>query len=146
MQSNHLLGETLYKRRVIVMAAVCVSVLLSAGESSAACMNKFVGRSESTKQVVTLLTGKLTFQEAQALAQAINRREAPPLEWVDEAGKLIARQHGELKIVRPMPVGCDGRKSGVVLSATFTTVQRPQRKMNVKLNPQEIVAFDEQAQ
>jgi len=30
-------------------------------------MNKFVNRSERQKQVVTLLTGKLTFQEAQVL-------------------------------------------------------------------------------
>jgi hypothetical protein len=122
--------------------AICLS-LLYAATSEAACMNKFFRRSEGGKQVVTLLTGKLTFQEAQALAQAIISRQSPALEWVDERGKAIAREV-ELKVVRPMPVGCDGKSSGVVMVATFLTVQHPSKKMSVKLDEKTVVDFDEQ--
>ena len=108
-------------------------------------MNKFVGRSEGARQVVTFLTGKLTFQEAQDLATAISQRQAPGLEWVDDKGKLLAKQFGEIKVLRPMPVGCDGKKSGVVMTATFATANTPKRKMSLKINPQTTVEFEEQA-
>ena len=126
----------------------CMLFLLAIGASSAsaACMNRFVARTERPRQIVTLLTGKLTFQEAQALAAAIDRKEAPPLEWVTAEGKTIAKQYGELKIVRPMPVGCDGKTSGVVLVATFASQMPPEKKMFVKLNADTTVAFDQQAQ
>ena len=88
----------------------------------------------------------VTFQEAQTLATAIEKKQAPPLEWVTADGKLVARQFGELKIVRPMPVGCDGKTSGVVIIANFLAVQAPAKKMNVRLDEQTTVAFDEQAQ
>jgi len=39
-------------------------------------MNKFVSRPDGNKQVVTLLTGKYTFDEAKALAAAINAGSA----------------------------------------------------------------------
>ena len=107
-------------------------------------MNRFTSRSEGTRQAVTLLTGKLTFQEAQALAAAIQARRAPPLEWVGDDGKSIGKQYGPLKIVRPMPVGCDGRPSGVVMIGTFITVQKPAKKMNIKLDDKTMVVFDEQ--
>lgn len=112
----------------------------------AACVNRFVSRADRQLQVVTLLTGKITFQEAQALAKDIQARKAPPLEWVDDAGKVIARQFGELKVVRPMPVGCDGRTSGVVVIATFATGSSPSKKMNVKLSPDSAVTFEQQAE
>jgi hypothetical protein len=129
------------------LIAVAATISLVAGDASAAtCINKFVGRSEGPRQVVTFLTGRLTFQEAQTLAAAINGRQAPLLEWVDDKGKTIATQHGELKVLRPMPVGCEGKKSGVVLSATFATVNQPQKKMNLKLNPDTTIAFEEQVQ
>ena len=106
-------------------------------------MNRFVRRSEGPRQVMTLLTGKLTFQEAQELAAAINGKKAPPLQWVDDSGKLIATQLGELKVVRPMPVGCDGKPSGVVMIVTFGSVNQPSRKMNVKIG-EGVVQFEEQ--
>ena len=111
------------------------------------CMNKFLSRSEgAAKQVVTLLTGKLTFQEAQDLAKAINARQAPPFEWIDDKGKTISRQFGELKVVRPMPVGCDGKTSGVVVIATFQTLSQPTGKMVVKIDPNTTVTFEQQKQ
>ena len=127
--------------------AVAVAVLLSAHAASAAqCVNRFVSRSEGPRQVVTLLTGKLTFQEAQALAKAIHSKQAPPLEWVNDEGKALYKQFGELKVVRPMPVGCDGKTSGVVLIVTFPTQIKPTKKLNVKLNADTTVAFEQQAE
>lgn len=119
--------------------------LLSAHTAAAACVNRFVVRSERPRQIVTLLTGKLTFQEAQALSAAIQKKEAPPLEWIGSDGKTLARQQGELKVVRPMPVGCDGRSSGVIVIAQFGALVAPSKKMLVKLNADTTVAFDEQS-
>jgi hypothetical protein len=111
--------------------------------ASAACVNKFLRRSEGPRQVVTLLTGKLTFQEAQALSQAIGAKKSTPLTWVDEKGKELARQIGELKVVRPMPVGCDGKSSGVVMIVSFATPTQPGKKMLIKLDENTTVEFDE---
>ena len=131
--------------RVRVIAVV-VAVLLSAQAASAACVNRFVTRRDGPRQVVTLLTGKLTFQEAQELAKTIQAKQAPPLEWVDDSGKTVAKQFGELKVVRPMPVGCDGKASGVVVIVTFPTGLTPSKKMNVKLDAKSTVAFEQQAE
>jgi hypothetical protein len=131
-----------YALRLVLTASV---VLAAVAPASAACINRFVNRTERPHQIVTLLTGKLTFQEAQALAAAIKAKEAPALEWLDEGGKTIAKQFGDLKVVRPMPVGCDGKSSGVVLIVTFPSASTPVRKIIVKLNPESTVTFDQQA-
>ena len=90
-------------RRFVVVATLLLVV--STPVFAVECVHKFLTRSEgATKQVVTLLTGRLTFQEAQELSKAINSHSAQPVEWVDDKGKLISRQFGELKVVRPMPV------------------------------------------
>ena len=130
--------------RLIAVTAL-FALVVSTPASAAVCVNKFLSRSEgAAKQVVTLLTGKLTFQEAQDLAKAISAKTAPPLEWIDDKGKTISRQFGELKVVRPMPVGCDGKTSGVVMIATFQTLAQPIGKMLVKLDPATTVTFDQQ--
>ena len=118
--------------------------LLAAEAGAATCINRFLRRSESAKQIVTLLTGKMTFQAAQLLSKNIIASKAEPVEWVDDKGKTLAKQYGELKVVRPMPVGCDGKTSGVVVIATFLSVKPPVGKMFVKLNPTTTVQFDEQ--
>jgi hypothetical protein len=129
----------------IVRTVAALSVLVfSAHAASAACVNKFVVRTERPLQVVTLLTGKLTFQEASDLAAAIAKKQAPPVEWVLSDGKTHAKQYGELKVVRPMPVGCDGKTSGVVIVAQFGAVRPPEKSMLVKLTPELTVTFDEQ--
>lgn len=130
------------KTRLALTAFVC---LLTAHAATAACVNRFVSRTERPRQVVTLLTGKLTFQEAQALAASIQKKEAPPLEWVSDDGKAISKQFGELKVVRPMPVGCDGKTSGVVMIVNFATAATPSKKMLVKLSADTTVAFEQQA-
>ena len=130
--------------RLIAVTVLCLALARSA--TPADCMNKFLNRSEGSRQVVTLLTGKLTYQEAHALAKSIKDGQAPPLEWIGDSGKSIARQYGDLKIIRPMPVGCDGKKSGVIMVATFSSLQKPVKKMNIKLDPNTTVGFEEQGQ
>ena len=129
--------------RVAFIAILLVAAQIASG---AVCVNRFVSRSDGPRQVVTLLTGKLTFQEAQALAKTIQSKQTPPLEWVDDGGKSISKQIGELKVVRPMPVGCDGKTSGVVMIVTFPTSVTPAKKMNVKLDTNTTVAFEQQAE
>lgn len=135
------------RRSTAVSLALFSIALLLPNPLSAACMNKFVRRTEAgNHQVVTLLTGKLTFDEAKALAAAITSHQAPLVEWVDEGGKTIVRQFGDLKVIRPMPVGCDGRASGVVVTVTFLSVNTPTKKMNIKLDANTTVAFEEQGE
>ena len=127
------------------MLCVAFFLLVASEARAAVCVNKFVSKSNSGRQNLTLLTGMLTFQEAQALAKAIKERKSPEIEWVDEKGKTVARQFGDLNVVRPMPVGCDGRASGVVMNATFFTAVKPVRKMFVKLDADTTVEFSEQS-
>lgn len=130
-------------KRPLVALGCFALAMLSVQPASAACMNKFLRRGDGPRQVITLLTGKLTFQEAQALAAAIQANKSPAIQWVDDKGKEIARQFGELKVVRPMPVGCDGKASGVVAIVTFPTPQQPSKKMSIKLDGDTVVVFDE---
>jgi hypothetical protein len=131
-------------RSLLRLALASLLLLAITGAASAACVNRFVVRTERPQQIVTLLTGKLTFQEAQELSAAIKAKQAPGLEWVDDSGKTISKQFGDLKVVRPMPVGCDGKTSGVVVIVAFPTGMQPLRKMNVKLNPTTTVTFEQQ--
>src|SRR5687767_96526 len=119
----------------IFLATAAVLLFASSANAAGPCINKFLHRSEGPRQTITLLTGKLTYQEAQQLSAAIAEEKAPPLEWVAAGGKSIAKQFGELKIVRPMPVGCDDKPSGVIMIATFGTVMKPSRTLRVKLDP-----------
>jgi hypothetical protein len=132
-------------RRRSVATLLVSLLLLSARPASASCMNKFVRRTEgSNRQVVTLLTGKLTFDEAKALAAAISSKQSPPIDWIDDGGKVITRQFGELKVIRPMPVGCDGRASGAIVVITFISPNTPGKKMMIKFDANTTVAFEEQ--
>ncbi len=128
----------------IGVALVALSLTLRL--EAATCVNKFVRRSEGLKQIVTLLTGKLTYQEAHALSQSIVERRAPPIEWIDNAGKTIARQFGELKVIRPMPVACDGKPSGAIIIATFLSQIQPSKKMGIRFDPHTNVLFVEQSE
>jgi hypothetical protein len=128
-----------------IRLATALACLVAANVASAACVNRFVSRTERPRQVVTLLTGKLTFQEAQALSASIQKKEAAPLEWIAADGKVISKQYGELKVVRPMPVGCDGKASGVVMIVNFATGVTPAKSMRVKLNAETTVDFEQQA-
>ena len=122
-----------------------LTLALAPSLAHAACVNKFVRRTENgTRQVMTLLTGKLTFAEAEALSKAISEHQSPPIEWLDDGGKPIAKQLGPMKAVRPMPVACDTRTSGSVILVVFQTALPPAKKMRVKLDANTIVDFEEQ--
>ncbi len=133
-------------RPAAAVLALSLATLLMPQTASAACMNKFVNSPQGNKQVVTLLTGKFTFDEAKALAAAINAGTAPPVEWLNESGRSIARELGPIKVVRPMPVGCDGKASGVVVVVTFMSPQTPKTKLQLRLGSNDPVTFDEQAE
>jgi hypothetical protein len=125
--------------------AAAVALLLLPEIASAACVNRFLQRRESTGHwLVTLLTGRMTFQEAQALAKDIEEKRATPIEWLDEKGKTVAKQLGPLRVMRPMPVACEGKASGVIMVTTFLAVKPPSEKMSVKFGEKTVVEFDEQ--
>lgn len=132
-------------KRLAISILLATPLALAAIDANAACMNKFVAKSDGPRQNLTLLTGKLTFQEAQALAASIKERKHPGVELVDDKGKTLARQFGEFAVVRPMPVGCDGRASGVVATVTFATPSKLAKRVFVKFTDNNIVEFEEQA-
>jgi hypothetical protein len=119
-------------------------ILIVSSDAHAACVNKFTHRDQGPRHTLTLLTGKLSFQNAVALAAAIKDGKAAPIEWLSETGKTIAKSYGELKVVRPMPVGCDGNSSGVILIAGFACVQKPEHKIIIRFDANTTVVFDEQ--
>jgi hypothetical protein len=118
--------------------ALAVSFLPLQPASAAVCVNRFLAHSEGARQVMTLLTGKLTYQEAQDLA-----KQQRAVEWLDDSGKVVATSV-EIKPIRPMPVGCDGKTSGVVIQATFFTVRKVSKKIMFKLGSADAVEFEEQ--
>ena len=134
------------RRSLIPAIVLATAVLLVPRDGSAACMNKFLSRAEGNKQIVTLLTGKLTFDEAKTLAAAIGDGKASPVEWVNESGRTVARQFGAMKVMRPMPVGCDGKASGSVVVVTFMMPTTPGKKLLLKLDPNTTVLFEEQSE
>src|SRR5258708_9008606 len=124
----------LVSRSLISATVFSIALQLVPGTGSAACMNKFLSRPEGNKQVITLLTGKLTFDEAKALAAAISAGQSSPIEWVNDSGRTVARQFGAMKVVRPMPVGCAGIATGSVLIVSFIMPSPPARKLLLKLD------------
>ena len=125
--------------------AAAALLLFAEVASAATCVNRFVTRRESAgRWVITLLTGRLTFQEAQVLAKEIDAKRSPPIEWVDAKGNAIATQLGTLRVMRPMPVACAGKPSGVIVVVTFIAVKPPLDKMLVKFDASTTVGFEEQ--
>ena len=121
-------------------------LLLVETSAHAACVNKFIYRQDGPTLRLTLLTGKLTFQEAKDLAKAISEKKADPIEWIDDKGKTIAKQNGDLQVLRPMPVGCDEKPSGSVITISFFRNVPPASKVTIKLAADNIVTFEEQKQ
>lgn len=121
-----------------ILSAVALLLIVSTEAFPTVCVNRFVKRSETPRQSVTLLTGNLTFHEAQTIAQ-----KPGSIGWVDEKGAIIATAI-EAKAVRPMPVGCDGKTSGTVLTVTFLSARPPSKRMQIKFAAGEAVDFEEQ--
>ena len=126
----------------ILCAVLLVAVVTP--RAHAACMNKFVLRADGNKKQVTLLTGMMTFPEAQELAQKISQKQQAPIDWVDKGGKSLATA-AEFAVVRPMPVSCGDKASGVVVNATFVTYATPSKTMHVKFTDDLTVEFEEQS-
>ena len=124
---------------------VAVVILCATQQATAACLNKYIAVKQGMKYTVTVLTGKISYQEAYDLAEAVNSQKAPAPEWVDEKGKTIAKQVGDMKIVRPMPVACDGKPIGVVLTTGFVAARPLVGKIYIKFDDKNIVPLDEQA-
>jgi len=131
------------KRNTSVVVLLSVAMMFLSESVHAACMNKYVARAEGNKKILTLLTGKLTFAEAQELAKAVSAKSRPPLAWVDEGGKTIA-ESSAVEAVRPMPVACDDKPSGSVINVTFLTFATPGKGLMIKFSEDLIVYFDEQ--
>lgn len=131
--------------RLIRLLPLVLAVSLIADVASAACMNRFRNQTEGDKQIVTLLSGALTFQEAQALSAAIRRGSAQGLEWIDHGAKVVAKQSGDLKVIRPMPVGCGGKASGVVMTVSFPSATAPAGKMLIRFEGKSVVEFEQQS-
>ena len=131
------------KRNTSAAVLLSVAMMFLAEAADAACMNKYVARAEGNKKILTLLTGKLTFAEAQEMAKAISAKSHPPVEWVDAEGKSIA-QSSVVEAVRPMPVACDDKPSGSVINVTFLTFATPGKGLMIKFSEDLIVYFDEQ--
>ncbi len=131
---------TSYVTRLMVTATAAVLFPVVA---HAACMNKFVSRSDGSKKIVTLLTGSLTFQEAQELGKNVTAKKGT-VEWIDDKGKAIAAA-AEFQAVRPMPVACGDKPSGAVVNVVFLTFANPSKSLIVKFPDGASVTFEEQA-
>jgi len=122
------------------------AALLSETAAHAACVNRFTQRPAGRGHVITLLTGKLTYQAAKDLSVAIRDGKASPIEWVSESGKALGTQFGNLQVLKPMPVSCDSSPSGVVMAITFVGGSSPARKILIKFDSNTTVVFEEQKQ
>lgn len=133
------------RKRVLLLALPLSFLLAFPVPAGAACVNKYVAKkSGGIRYTFTLLTGMLDFEDATKLAEAIASGAHGPLVWVTEEGKTVAEQVGELKVVRPMPVACEGKTSGVVVNATFMTNRSPSDVVRIVFDPDLTVAFEKQ--
>lgn len=124
---------------------VCVvTIALMTGDASAACLNRFVVQSQNNKRILTLLTGELTFPEAKELARAVQAKEVGAIEWIDASDKVIVAG-SRFSAVRPMPVSCGDRSSGVVATLELLTFSTPSKTMRLKLPDGRKVTFVEQS-
>lgn len=124
--------------------ALAVVILTSAASAQAACVNKYVHRKDGKMKIaLTVVTGTLTFAEAQQLAADVAANKAE-INWTDKNGKTILGALPGASAVRPMPVACGDKSSGSVLSVSFLRPTPPSGTIYLKLGSSEPVAFEEQ--
>lgn len=126
------------------LATIFAVLLIASTPLHAACVNKFVSRADGNKKILTLLTGMLTFAEAQELGQQLAKKGSQPVEWIDDNGKIVASAV-QFQPVRPMPVKCADKPSGSVVNVTFLTFASPGKSLTIKFTETLSVAFEEQA-
>ena len=124
----------------IVFAAL---VMLAAHGATAACMNKYVAQRDGSKSTLTILTGRISYTEARVLAQAMNGHGAAAPELVDENGRTIMKL-ADLKVIRPMPVSCDEKPSGVVLSTAILSPRQVSGTIYIKFDERNTIALEQQ--
>ncbi|MGZ8781694.1 MAG: hypothetical protein ACXW31_17385 [Thermoanaerobaculia bacterium] len=122
---------------------VCLILALPAS-ATAACVNKYVAQKSGNRLSLTLLTGMLNFDDAKKLAEEIDSGAHAPLAWVDDDGNVMARQFGALRVVRPMPVACEKKTSGVVVQAVFVSVKTPSKIVRIAFDPDKTIGFEAQ--
>ncbi len=107
-------------------------------------MNKYVAHKSGNRVSMTLLTGVLDFDDAKKLAADIASGAHEPLVWVGRDGKQVAKQFGVLKVVRPMPVACGEKTSGVVVQAVFVSITMPSGTVRIEFDDDMTVDFEAQ--
>jgi hypothetical protein len=131
------------RKTLLCAATLLLATLLTASDAHAACLNKFVVQSQNNKRIVTLLTGEITFVEAKELSRALKAKEAGVIEWLDPRDQVIVAASG-FDVVRPMPVACGDRKSGVVATIELVTFATPSKTMRLRFPDGRTVTFTEQ--
>jgi hypothetical protein len=130
-------------RRGLTIVAF-TAALLSSNAAQATCVNRFIYRASGVKHILTLLTGRLTYQAARTLSEQIKDGKAAPVEWLSTSGRTLSKQIGELEVLRPMAVSCDSNSSGVLMSVTFIGASAPTKRISIKLDADTTIVFDEQ--
>jgi len=128
------------KNRIVFTALV----ILAAHGATAACMNKYTSQRDGSKSTLTILTGRISYTEAYQLAQAMSKHMASPPEWVDEKGRTIMKL-ADLKVIRPMPVSCDDKPTGVVLSTAFLSPREVTGTIYIKFDEKNTIALEQQS-
>lgn len=130
--------------RLAASASVLILAIMLSSSAHAACVNKYVHRMDGKKVTLTVITGTLTFAEAQKLASDVAAGKAT-IEWTDKDGSAPMKVLPGAAAVRPMPVACGDRKSGSVISMSFLRISPPKGTIYLKLGSDEIVAVEQQA-
>lgn len=131
-------------KSLTIVSLVAATSILSAAAAEAACVNKYVYRKDSRGRIaLTLVTGKLTFAEAQKLVADIEAKKAE-IVWTDSQGKAIVSALPGAAAQRPMPVGCDGRTSGSAIAVSFLRPSVPSGNIYLKFGDGDVVEFEEQ--
>lgn len=132
------------KSSLTVVSLFAAASMLFAAAAEAACVNKYVYRRDSRGRItLTLVTGKLTFAEAQKLVADFEAKKAD-IVWTDSEGKTIVSALPGAAAQRPMPVGCDGRTSGAAMAISFLRPTAPSGTIHLRFGDGAVVAFEEQ--
>lgn len=134
---------TKLSNKLLALLACVLTIIVLTGDARATCLNRFVVQSQNNKRILTLLTGELTFSEAKELARALQAKEVAAIEWIDASDKVIVAS-SKFSAVRPMPVSCGERSSGVVATLELLTFSTPSKTMRLKLPDGRKVTFVEQ--
>ena len=132
------------KSALIVPSLLTAAAMLTASAVEAACVNRYIHRKDSRGRIaLTVVTGKLTFTEAQKLAADVDANKAT-ITWTDRDGKPIVTALPGVQAQRPMPVGCDGRASGAAMAINFLRPTPPAGNIYLRFGDGEVVELEEQ--